>query len=58
MPGYKMWKFHGESCTRVIAEEEQDYDVRVDRMDEMLEGIQAEVTEDPSTIEVEAFFKL
>jgi hypothetical protein len=30
----------------------------VDRMDEMLEAIQAEVTEDPPTTEVEAFFKL
>jgi hypothetical protein len=27
-------------------------------MDEMLEGIQEEVTEDPPTTEVEAFFKL
>jgi hypothetical protein len=30
----------------------------IDRMDEMLEAIQAEVTEDPPTTEVEAFFKL
>jgi hypothetical protein len=30
----------------------------VDRMDEMVEAIQAEVTEDPSTMEVESFFKL
>jgi hypothetical protein len=30
----------------------------VDRMDEMLEAIQAEVTKDPLTAEVEAFFKL
>jgi hypothetical protein len=30
----------------------------VDRMDEMLEAIQAEVTEDPPIAEVEAFFKL
>jgi hypothetical protein len=27
-------------------------------MDEMVETIQAEVTEDPPTVEVEAFFKL
>jgi hypothetical protein len=27
-------------------------------MDEMLEAIQAEVIKDPSTVEVEAFFKL
>jgi hypothetical protein len=51
-------KFHGESGTRVIAEEELDYDAGVDRMDEMLEAMQAEVTEDPPTAEVEAFFKL
>jgi hypothetical protein len=30
----------------------------VDRMDEMLEAIQAAVTEDPPTVEVEVFFKL
>jgi galactose-1-phosphate uridylyltransferase len=30
----------------------------VDRMDEMLEAIQVEITEDPPTSEVEAFFKL
>jgi hypothetical protein len=30
----------------------------VDRMDEMFEAIQAEVTKDPPTVEVEAFFKL
>jgi hypothetical protein len=29
----------------------------VDRMDEMLETIQADVIEDPPTTEVEAFFK-
>jgi hypothetical protein len=29
-----------------------------DRMDEMLEAIQVEVTKDPPTTEVEAFFKL
>ncbi len=54
-----MWTFHGESGTRVVAEDEHDCDVGdVDRMDEMLEAIQAEVTEDPPTVEVEAFFKL
>jgi hypothetical protein len=30
----------------------------IDRMDEMLEAIQADVTEDPPTVEVEVFFKL
>jgi hypothetical protein len=56
---YEVWTFHGESGTRVIAENEHDCDIGdVDRMDEMLEAIQAEVTEDPPTAEVEAFFKL
>jgi hypothetical protein len=27
MVGYEVWKFHGESGTRVIAEDEHDYDV-------------------------------
>jgi hypothetical protein len=59
VPGYEVWTFHGESGTRVVAEEGQDYDVGdVDRMDEMFEAIQAEVTEDPPIAEVEAFFKL
>jgi hypothetical protein len=57
--GYEVWTFHGESGTRVIAEDEHDCDVGdVDRMDEMLEALQAEVTEDPPTSEVEEFFKL
>jgi hypothetical protein len=57
--GYKVWTFHGESDTRVVAEDEHDCDVGdVDRMDEMIEVIQAEVTEDPPTAEVDAFFKL
>jgi hypothetical protein len=30
----------------------------VDRINEMLEAIQAEVTEDPHIVEVEVFFKL
>jgi hypothetical protein len=43
----------------VITEDEHDCDVGdIDRMDKMLEGIQAEVTEDPPTTEIEAFFKL
>jgi hypothetical protein len=38
VPGYEVWTFHSESGTRVIAEDENDYDVEdVDRMDEMLE---------------------
>jgi hypothetical protein len=59
IPGYEVWKFHSESDTRVIAEDEHDCDAGdVDRMDEMLEAIQAEVTEDPPIAEVEAFLKL
>jgi hypothetical protein len=59
VPDYEVWTFHGESGTRVIAENEHDCDMGdVDRMDEMLEAIQEEVTEDPPTGEVEAFFKL
>jgi hypothetical protein len=42
----------------VIAEEEHDYGACVDRMDEMLEAMQEEVTEDPLIVEVEVFFKL
>jgi hypothetical protein len=57
--GYEVWTFHNESGIRVIAEDKHDCDmVGVDRMDEMIESIQAEVTEDPPTTEVEAFFKL
>jgi tRNA G26 N,N-dimethylase Trm1 len=57
--GYEVWTFHGESSTRVIAEDEHDCDVGdVDRMDEMLKTIQVEVTEDPPIVEVEVFFKL
>jgi hypothetical protein len=57
--GYEVWTFHGESGARVVAEDEHGCDVGdVDRMDEMLEAIQAEVTEDPPKAEVEVFFKL
>jgi hypothetical protein len=59
MPGYEVWKFHSESGSRVMAEDEHDCDVGdIGKMDEMLEAIQVEVTEDPPTTEVEAFFKL
>jgi hypothetical protein len=59
VPGYEVWTFHSESGTRVVAEDKYDCDVGdVDRMDEMLEAVQAEVTEDPHTAEVEVFFKL
>jgi hypothetical protein len=56
---YEVWIFHGESGTRVIEEDEYYCDVRdVNRMDEMLEAIEVEVTKDPPTVEVEVFFKL
>jgi hypothetical protein len=59
MPGYEVWTFHSESGTRVLAEYEHDCDVGdVDKMDEMLETIEAEDIEDPPTTEVDAFFKL
>jgi hypothetical protein len=59
MPGYEVWTFHGDSGTRVIAEDEHDCDMGdVDRMDVMLEAIEVEVTKDPPIAEVEAFFKL
>jgi hypothetical protein len=57
VPSYEVWKFYGESNTRVIVEDEHDYDTGVDRMDEMLEAIQTEVTNDAPTTEVETFFK-
>jgi hypothetical protein len=57
--GYEVWTFHDESGSRVIAEDEHDCDMGdIDRMDEMLEAIQADVTEDPPIVEVEEFFKL
>jgi hypothetical protein len=59
MPGYNVWTFHGESGTRVIADDEHDCDTGdIDRMDEMIEAIQEEVTKDCPIVEVEVFFKL
>jgi hypothetical protein len=59
VPGYEVWTFHGELGSRVVAEDEHDCDMEdIDRMDEMFEAIQVEVTEDPPTAEVETFFKL
>jgi hypothetical protein len=37
--GYEVWKFHSELGSRVISENEQDYDAGVDRMNEMLKSI-------------------
>jgi hypothetical protein len=48
VPGYEVWTFHGKSSTRVVGEDEHDCDVEdIDRMDEMLEATQGEVTKDP-----------
>jgi hypothetical protein len=56
--GYDVWTFYSESGTRVVAEDKHDCDVgHVDRMDEMVEAIQAEVIEDLPITEVDAFFK-
>jgi hypothetical protein len=44
--------------TRIIIEDEHDYNMRVDRMDEILKTIQADVTDDSPKTEVDAFFKL
>jgi hypothetical protein len=44
MPCYEVWKFHIESGTRVIAEDEHNCDTGgwgVDSMDEILEVVQA-----------------
>jgi hypothetical protein len=42
-----------------VAEDEHDNDVGdVDRIDEMLEAIEREVTKNPPTVEVEPFFQL
>jgi hypothetical protein len=58
MPGYEVRTFHGELGTNVIVEDEHDCNMwNVDRMDETIETIQADVIEDPPTTEVEAFFK-
>jgi hypothetical protein len=41
MSGYEVCTFHGESGTKVVAEDEYDCDMGdIDRMDEMLEAIQ------------------
>jgi hypothetical protein len=59
MPGYEVWTFHGESGTKVVVEDEHDCVMgNIDRMNKMLGAIQAEVTEDTPTAEVEAFFNL
>jgi hypothetical protein len=45
VPSYEVWIFHGKSGTRVIVEDEYDCDMgNVDRIDKMLDAIQAYVT--------------
>jgi hypothetical protein len=58
VPHYEVWVFHDESVTQAIEEEEEDYSTTVDKIDEMLEAIQQEFTNDPPTMEVKAFFEL
>jgi hypothetical protein len=54
-----VWTFHGELGTRVVVEDEHVCHVGdVDRMDELLEVVQGEVTEDVPIAEAEVFFKL
>jgi hypothetical protein len=56
--GYEVWTFYGESGTRVVAEDEHDYDMGgVDRMDDVLEVIEAEVTEDPRILQASQSFR-
>jgi hypothetical protein len=60
-PDYETWVFHGRKYTAVAAEESVNDRAGADRMDEMLEAIWLEFdldTEDPSTLEVEEFFRL
>lgn len=59
--GYKVWDNHGESRSIVSAQMEVDDGENVDRLDHMLEDMQAEFVnnpEDPPTKEVEELFKL
>jgi hypothetical protein len=54
-----MWRFLGEYTTPATKEEEEDdYNTRVYRMDEMVEATQPEFTKDPPIVEVELFFKI
>jgi hypothetical protein len=59
MPHNEMWRFLGEYTTPATKEEEEDdYNTRVYRMDEMVEATQPEFTKDPPIVEVELFFKI
>jgi hypothetical protein len=61
VPGYKVWCLHGESRLERVAEVEVDDDEDVDRMDQMLEDLQPELTpdhHDSPTPEVQMFFDL
>jgi hypothetical protein len=58
---YETWVFYGEKYTIVAAEESRIDRAGANRMDQMLEGIRPEFdldTEDPTTPEVEEFFRL
>jgi hypothetical protein len=59
MSHHELWRFHDESATQTIEEEEEDdYSTGVDRMDEMLIAIQPEFIEDHPTVEAESLFKI
>ena len=61
MPGYEVWDRHGESSRRVSTQMEVDDGEEVDRLDHMVEDLQAEFEldhEDPPTKEVQELFEL
>ena len=61
MPGYEVWNLHSESSSRVSTQMEVDDGEEVDRLDHMVEDLQAEFDldrEDPPTKEVQELFEL
>jgi hypothetical protein len=59
VPHYDVWVHHNESIVQVIEEEEKDYSIRIDRMDEIIEATKSEFnldTKDPPTTEVKEPF--
>jgi hypothetical protein len=61
MPGYEVWKHHGEVVLKLNVEEENNDWAGDDVMHEMLDSLRPELnlsSEDPATLEVSRFFKL
>jgi hypothetical protein len=61
VPHYEVWVHNSKSITEAIEEEDEDYNMGVDRMDEMHEAIRLEFNQDiknPPTSKVEVFFEL